>query len=226
MNQNLDSRVLNYGECYGMKFSHSGKAIYQVHPYTGASLPADEDCFSITVRDTAQKSGSEQQHNIVIRKQDGRLVAEPEHLEISKNDVVLWHAANAEVHGFVISGEGPKDEFDSAAITTHSVYTHPFGNEGVIDWIDANGSGLHGTIVVKSPKGTDKKSQQKWLAQLETPSLITISGDKASPQKLEIITGQTVVWAIEKAAGISITDARLVAPKPAPVPDKPARKKT
>ncbi len=40
--------------------------------------------------------------------------------------------------------------------------------------------------------------------------VVQISGNKVTPAKVELLTGQTVFWAVEKAPGISITDRRLV----------------
>jgi hypothetical protein len=86
--------------------------------------------------------------------------------------------------------------------------------EGEYEWVDAYGSKVGGTVVVRSPECKDKKAQAQWLRALEDGNVVTISGEKVHPPKLQVITGQTVVWAIEKAPGISITDARLVQKPP------------
>ena len=51
---------------------------------------------------------------------------------------------------------------------------------------------------------------RKWVEGLSRGTLIQVVGEKAEPSKVKIVAGQTVFWAVEKAAGISITDSRLV----------------
>ncbi len=226
MNQNLDSRVLNFGECYAMKFTHNCKAIYRVQTHTAYTLPGDDDFFTISVNDSDRKKGNEQQHIITIRRKGSRLYAEPEHLEIDQNDIVLWHTDDPEIHNFVIQGEAGKNSFDSSCMDEYAIYSHAFGVEGEYQWQDAYGSKIGGVIKAISPECHDKKSQKKWLKSLSKENLVTISGDKVEPRKLEILTGQTVIWAIEKAPGISITDSRLLTPNEChEKPRKPVRGK-
>jgi len=213
MNQDLDSRILNYGECFAMKFTKQGKAIYHLQATTGYVVPGTENSFSINVRKSSSKKGDEKQHTVTIKREGAKLYAEPENLEIDKNDVVLWHADNPEVHNFVISGDSGQIQFDSSRMEQYSVYTHAFGLEGEYHWQDAYGSKIGGVIKVKSPRCLDKKSQTKWLRSLDKQNLITISGNKVEPAELQIVTGQTVMWAIEKSKGISITDSRLLTSK-------------
>lgn len=210
MNQDLDSRILNYGECFAMKFTRQGKAIYHIQASSSYVLPGADNSFSINVCESSSKKGDEKQHTITIKREGARLYAEPEHLEIDENDVVLWHADNPKVHNFVISGESGQIQFDSARMEQYSVYTHAFGLEGEYHWQDAYGSKVGGVIKVKSPQCLDKKSQAKWLRSMDKGNLITISGNKVEPTELQIVTGQTVMWAIEKSEGISITDSRLL----------------
>lgn len=211
MNQNLDSRLLGYGECYAMKFTDSGKAIYRVQALGGQSFSSNEDFFSIDIMESKRKKGNEQQHTVTIKRKGNQLYAEPEHITINENDIVLWHTDDASINTFSISSDDScKIHFDSAKINNYSVYSHAFGSEGDYHWTDAYGSKISGSIKVVSPKCTNQSDQKKWLKSLSKENLITINGNKVSPQKLKIMTGQTVVWAIEKTSGISITDLRLL----------------
>lgn len=212
MNQNLDSRVLNFGECYAIKFTRNGKAVYRLQTHTGYTLPGNDDYFTISVNESSREKGNEQQHTITIRRKGSQLYAEPEHLEINQDDIVLWHTDDPAIHNFVIQGEAGNNTFDSSCMEEYVVYSHAFGVAGEYHWKDAYGSKIGGVIKAVSPECNDKKSQAKWLKSLDRENLITICGDKVEPQKLEILTGQTVIWAIEKAPGISITDSRLLPP--------------
>jgi hypothetical protein len=64
---------------------------------------------------------------------------------------------------------------------------------------------------------------------LSKGTVVTIADDRAAPADVEIVTGQTVFFAVTKSRGISITDERLLGPRqpPAPAPGpKPRRAKT
>jgi hypothetical protein len=39
---------------------------------------------------------------------------------------------------------------------------------------------------------------------------VHVTGTRAEPADIEIIVGQTVVWAVEKAPGVTITDRTLL----------------
>ena len=58
---------------------------------------------------------------------------------------------------------------------------------------------------------------QEWLrsevshrAVLWKGTMVLLCGQQADPSTVEIFTGQTVYFAVEKAAGITITDERLI----------------
>jgi hypothetical protein len=38
-----------------------------------------------------------------------------------------------------------------------------------------------------------------------------VRGERAEPESVDILVGQTVVWAVEDAPGVSITDTTLIA---------------
>jgi hypothetical protein len=50
----------------------------------------------------------------------------------------------------------------------------------------------------------------QWLSRLESGSLVHVRGDRAEPEAVDILVGQTVVWAVEDAPGVSITDSSLI----------------
>lgn len=206
----LDSRVLRYTDCFGQKFSVPGLIQYQLTTTAGTFLPVDNETFTIDVNKPVRQKQRGRQHNVIVKREGRKFVAEPAHLEIEAGDMVLWHAPEASTPGFAVRGEGQNFGFDSSALTSEAVYTHAFGTPGEYVWIDANGGPVTGLVEVQTLDPADQESRQKWLNSLKEGSVITIRGTEVSPTRIQILTGQTVFWAVEKAEGLSITDARLV----------------
>jgi plastocyanin len=209
----LDSRVLTYLDCYAKKFSRAGRVEYRLLPGAGACVPEDA-AFTIDV--SGREEGEGRQHDVEVRFVNRALTAEPEHLDIQPADIVLWHANDPTVPGFTIRGTAPDGDFNSGAMEEEAVFTHAFGSAGSYDWVDAYAGAVRGTVEVVDPEGQREKDCAKWIESLGEGALVHISGGKVKPERIQILTGQTVFWAVEKAAGISITDSRLVsgAPKP------------
>lgn len=216
----LDSRCLRYTDCFAQKFAAPGRFRYHVTHAAGAWLPVEERAFTINVKERGKARGKGRQHNVGIRREGKGLLAVTAQLEIEAGDMVLWNTADPAVPGFVVSGEGANIAFNSAALNSEAVYTHAFGTPGEFRWVDANGSKLSGVVRVRPIERADKDGFQKWVATLKQGSLVTISGEKATPEEVEILVGQTVFWAVEKASGITITDVRLV---PGLAPTRPLR---
>jgi plastocyanin len=207
----LDSRSLRYIDCFAQKFSTPGHVHYQISTLAGACLPLEEEAeFTIDVRARSEKGGETRQHDVQVRREGKKFVAEPSRLEVHAGDMVLWNAPDPTTPGFVVTGEGAGGKFDSSALTTEAVYTHAFGTPGEYKWVDAHKGKISGVINVRSLDPKDKNQCEKWLSTLEEGTLILIEGDSVRPKKIEILTGQTVFWAIQKASGISITDSRLL----------------
>lgn len=214
----LDSRVLSYLDCYAKKFSRAGRVEYRL--MTGVSTCVPEDtAFTMDVSGRGQ--GESRQHDVEVRYVNRSLTAEPAHLDIQPGDMVLWHAVDSTVPGFTVRGTAPEGDFDSGAMEQEAVYTHAFGSAGTYSWTDANAGDVSGTVEVVDPDGLRQKDCAKWIESLAEGALIHIAGATAKPDRIRILTGQTVFWAVEKAPGISITDKRLL---PA-VPESPSRPK-
>jgi len=209
----LDSRFLRLGDCFAQKFSKAGTYKYIVTAGAGSCLSAAEGEYTIVVtpaKGKEKKAPESSQHNVVVRVKDGNLVAEPARTEISMSDTVLWHTPDAATPGFAVIGEGKEGSFSSGALAVEAVYSHAFGSVGTYQWVDANGSNLRGEIVVEEMEIKERNDCLKWIDTLSKGTLIHVVGGKAEPSKVKILTGQTVFWAVEKAAGISITDSRLL----------------
>ncbi len=220
----LDSRSLHYVDCYAQRFAEPGTVRYELTTPAGVCLPLGSETFTIDIAEAPRRKGV--QHTVAVRRVEGALRPDPEHLQIEAGDMVLWNTPDAAVAGYVVRGEGAGGGFDSSSLRHEAVYTHAFGLPGVYHWLDAHGSGVAGEIVVEALDCRDAKTAARWRKALQSGSLVTIRGESARPRRIEILTGQTVFWAVEQADGISITDARLLPhghprPEQASEPAKP-----
>ena len=204
----LDSRRMTYLNCFGQKFSKPGTYRYRITSSSTSGLDRDAR-FSIDVKPAASPAKI-QQHDVAVRLEGRELVADPPFVSINAGDLVVWNTPDSSIAGYLIEGEGSGLSFSSARLTREAVYTHAFGVPGTYRWRDANGGKLGGTVEVVSGETDSPESARKWLEDLASPTLIRVRGDRATPEKVQILTGQTVAWAIEEAAGISVTDASVV----------------
>jgi plastocyanin len=226
MNNTLDSRFLQFGNTFTQRFSQAGKVPYSIgvgSPTTFLLGPLKPP-FSISVRDSAQKGSKGKQHRVRVFHRGGSFQAEPPHLEIETGDAVTWSCL-PKTPPFSIRGGLEGFHFDSAAITQYAAYTHPFGVAGEYEWVDANGSGLRGRVNVHEPKLQGQRDFEQFRKQLTAGVLVTVRGEKAEPETVDIAVGQTVFWAIESARGITITDGKLLREITRPEVSKPRRRK-
>jgi plastocyanin len=206
----LDSRVLSYVDCFARRFAKAGTVKYDI---TSASVRCglhDEDAFAIEVRERRERGDEGAQHDVTVRMKAGRFTVEPAKLSIQAGDVVMWHGANSAVPGFIVSGLAGDQRFSSASLDSESLFTHAFGVPGTYEWGDTGQSDIGGRIVVKDLDTKSKEDCEKWMRALSQGALVTIKG-RAEPQQVEIVTGQTVFFAVVDAPGITITDERLKA---------------
>jgi plastocyanin len=206
----LDSRTLSYVDCFARRFVKAGTVGYSI---TSASVRCelhDEDAFVIEVREKRDTGAKNAQHDVTVKLKSGRFSVEPVKLTIQAGDVVMWHAANSSVPGFLVSGRDVDRRFSSSSLESESLFTHAFGVAGTYEWGDAGDSKIGGRVVVKDLDTQSQEDCEKWMKSLGQGALVTIKG-KADPQQVEILTGQTVFFAVVDAPGISITDRRLKA---------------
>ncbi len=211
----LDSRSLNPGDCFAQKFTVPGEVRYFVATGGGiAGVPtraAQKEGFLIEVR-SKSPSGAGAQHTVTVRREQGELKVEPEHLTIEIGDFVLWHTADGSVGGFTVAGEGSNFSFSSARIANDAIYTHAFGVPGRYEWVDLVGGQVAGVVYVQAPDVKTVEDQNRWYEILAQPASFEISGHNLKPKSVNIVVGQTVFWSIQKTSGVSITDARLEMP--------------
>jgi plastocyanin len=203
----LDSRLLSEVDCFARRFVEPGLYSYRVTSAATACVPEAGEQFTIEV---AEKGREPAQHEVAVRREDDRLLAEPSTLRIDAGDTVLWHAAGASTPAFAIRGEARDGVFDSSALTSDTLYTHAFGTAGEHRWVDVHGSGLRGEVVVRDLDMHDPEQCRKWLERLAEGVLVTIQRGRATPKRVEIVTGQRVFWLVARAEkGITITDERF-----------------
>ena len=204
----LDSRALRRTDCYAQRFMKAGTYPYNVLPAFGDCIDPDRP-FTIKVAEQKNKKSPMTQHNVVVRLDQGRFTVDRTEIEIEAGDLVLWNCPEAGVTPYCIAGE--KEFFASSRLVNECGYTHAFGLAGEYRWRDANGSDTHGVVRVRDPQCKDHSQFGNWHAKaLRKGTVIVIQNGKASPVSVDIVTGQTVFFAIAKGPGISITDERLL----------------
>jgi plastocyanin len=206
MLDSFDSRALRLTDCYGQRFMKVGTFRYHVLP-AGADCIVDERPFVVNVVETKGKDGMNQ-HDVTVRADGAAFAADPPELTIEAGDLVLWHCPNAKAVPYMVVGD--KEFFASTRLLNESGFTHAFGAAGEYRWRDAYGSDVGGVIRVRDPSCKNHQDMKKWRAALSSPALVMITDDKAQPPEVEILTGQTVFFAVTKSKGVSVTDERLL----------------
>lgn len=216
----LDSRALRRTDCYAQRFMKAGTYPYNVLPAFGDCIQRDRP-FTIKVAESKEKKAMTQ-HNVTVRFQNSRFTVDRAETTIEAGDLVLWNCPNAGATPYCIVGE--KEFFASSRLVNECGYSHAFGIAGEYQWRDANGSDLRGVVRVGDSECKDHSQFAQWHENtLKKGTLVMIENSKATPASVEVVTGQTVFFAIVKAPGISITDERLLSKQTtADKPSEPA----
>lgn len=219
----FDSRVLRNTDCFGQRFSRPGTYRYAI---TRAALGglSFEAPFSITVG-RGGGGGETGQHHVAVRLDGHHLVADPPELKVSVGDFVMWHAPDPTTPPYAVQGE--KDFFSSTALRSEAGYSHAFGLPGEYEWRDANGGGPRGVVRVQEVRADTPEARRAWVERLRKGTLVMVNGDSAEPAIVDVVVGQTVFWIVGKAAGVTVTDARLLRDEEPPVEqdERPAKKR-
>jgi plastocyanin len=203
----LDSRALRRPDCYAQRFMKAGTYPYNVLPAFGDCIQRDRP-FAIKVTETKGKKAMTQ-HNVTVHFQKGRFTPDRAETTIETGDLVLWNCPDTGATPYCIVGE--KEFFASNRMINECGYSHAFGMAGEYQWRDANGSNVHGVVRVSDWKCENHSEFAHWHENtLKKGTLVMIENGKAEPSSVEIVTGQTVFFAIVKAPGISITDERIL----------------
>ena len=207
----LDSRFLRLGDCFAHRFSAPGTFGYALSPLPSslAAHHGEPPALAVIVTAAEDEAGAQRQHYVTVSTAGGELRTRPAQLRVTAGDLVIWSGDKSVTFAFRVRGRIRDEVIDSASLRTESVFTHAFGLPGTYEWVDANGSGLRGQVRVAMP--TAAASHEEWLSRLEQGTLVHVRGERAEPESVDIVVGQTVVWAVEDAPGVSITDTTLIA---------------
>ena len=206
----LDSRALRYADCYGQRFMKAGAYHYNILPIGGDLVTADRP-FVIQVAEPA-KPHPMKQHAVNVLFEGGKFTIDTKTLAIDAGDLVMWNCRNTKALPYLVVGD--KEFFGSHRLFNECGYTHAFGSAGEYRWKDAFGSNVAGVVRVKDPDCRDAASFKKWQQSLSKGTIVMINDGKVDPKEVDVVVGQTVFFAVTKAAGISITEEGLIAPNP------------
>ena len=202
----LDSRALRVTDCYAQRFMKAGTYRYNVLPVGGYHV-TEARPFTIKVQERATQTKMTQ-HAVVVKAESGRFRVDRNEVTIEAGDLVLWNCPDTRAMPYTVIGD--KEFFGSHRLLNESGYSHAFGSPGEYHWRDAHGSGAAGVVRVKNPECKTEPDFRRWHQSLTKGTLVTITDGRAEPQEIDIVTGQTVFFAITKGPGISITDHRLL----------------
>jgi plastocyanin len=223
MTENLDSRALRNTDCYGQRFMKPGTYPYALVPAGGAGATGDFPYVVEVVETSSKREPDMHQTSVTVRfvkerhgeccdertSDPGRFVPDQERVTVEAGDMVVWNSPDAATRPFAVDGH--KEFFGSTALTNECGYTHVFTTPGAHEYVDANGSGLHGVVRVVDPQPRTKDELRAWQSRLGEGTLVMISDARPEPAEVEIMLGQTVFFAVVKGTGVTITDATLVA---------------
>jgi plastocyanin len=211
----LDSRSLRIGDCIAIKFKAAGtlRHMLSIGSHVRTKVGKDEG-QPIEIKPKADALPPKQ-HTILVRKDGHNIVADTKDLTVTPQvgDVVLWHTTDPAIHGFAVGGSGEKHEFSSHLLKDEAIYTHAFGSPGTYEWVDPVGGKISGVVVVKAVTPNNDKERQAWLDSLGKGAAFEIKGGKVTPERVEIVVGQTVFWKVWDGDGIAIVDKRLLVSK-------------
>lgn len=202
----LDSRFLRLGDCFAHRFSNPGTFRYMIAVLPSSFSAHHEGDSGLSTVTVVPSSGAPQTTHYVSVSARQALTAAPDRITVTAGDLVVWSPDKSVAFGFRVRGKIEALTVDSGSLRTESIFTHAFGSSGRYRWRDANGSALHGEVRV----GTAGDDHEAWLERLKDGTLVHVRGDRAEPESVEITVGQTVVWAVEDAPGVTITDTTLL----------------
>lgn len=201
----LDSRAIGRASCFAQRFMRPGVYSYAVVPGHGHALAA-EFPFSVIVDD--EKGREMKQHDVRVKDAERGFDVDPPEVRINTGDLVLWSGAGRTTAAFAVVGE--QGFFNSTRMVNECGYSHAFGTAGEYRWVDSHGSRIGGVVRVRDPKADGPKALADWQRTLADGELVMIQDGKVDRREIDIVTGQTVFFAVVTGPGISITDARLL----------------
>jgi hypothetical protein len=194
----VNSRQLTSQDGFLQLFSHAGEYRYTLTVTPEGIRTAHESEFHLTVKSGKTKQGGGTQHDVKVHWDGKCYVPTPGRLEISVNDYVIWHCERmAGSPPFAVRGQGEGGSFSSSSMSATCAYTHYFLTPGDVKY-QVSGKGSY-TIRV-----ADHRKVKDYAKRAADAPVVIVRGSEASPRDLDIVAGQTVIWAVEEGSGISI----------------------
>ncbi|MFO1108498.1 MAG: hypothetical protein U1E61_04890 [Bradyrhizobium sp.] len=198
----LNSRHLTSQDSYLQLFSSAGEYLYYLTATPEGIKSAHESAFHLTVKPGKTKQGSGTQHDVKVNWDGNCYVPKPDRLEISVNDYVVWHCERmAGSPPFAVRGQSEGDSFSSSSMSATSAYTHFFLTPGEVKY-QVSGKGSYLVRVA------DHRKVKDYERRAADAPVVTIRRGEASPRELDIVAGQTVIWAVEEGSEVSIASVR------------------
>jgi plastocyanin len=202
----LDSRALGRADCYAQRFMKAGAYPYNVVPAHGQALSTDYP-FAVRVEENHKKAEMVQ-HTLRVISRDKGFAVENANVAIKVGDMVVWNGGSDSFTPFAVVGQ--HEFFNSYRMVNECGFSHAFGTAGEYRWVDAYGSGLSGIVRVRNPDCSSGEHLKRWQQSLAEGTLVMIANGRADRGEVDIVTGQSVFFAIAKGPGISITEASLL----------------
>jgi len=211
----LDSRSMGPLDCFVQKVTEPGDLVFEIRKSAAGFCPMDKDAvMRVKVKankaSRAQQRTSGKQHSVPVIYDDDGFQTKSLPKDLVQGDAILFHQADTKAPGFAVIGRMGKTEFSSTELRDQVVFSHPFGLPGRYQWVDANGSGVGGVIVVENEPAMGKDGAKRAIERMSEGVMVHIVGNKVKPKELRIATGQTVFFAVEGTDGITITDVTLL----------------
>ena len=198
----VNSRLLTSQDGYLQLFPNAGEFLYYLTLTPEGIKTAHESAFHLTVKPGKAKQGAGAQHDVKVHWDGKCYVPTPERLEIAVNDYVIWHCERmAGSPPFAVRGQGEGGAFSSSSMSATSAYTHFFLTAGDVKY-QVSGKGSYTVRVA------DHRKVKDYEKRAADAPVVTIRRGEASPRELDIVAGQTVIWAVEEGSGVTIASVR------------------
>lgn len=198
----INSRHLTDRDGFVQVFSEADHYIYYVTTAPEGYPPRHEDSFQLTVKpsDAAKESGKQHDVRVVWDTGQACYKASPAKLEIHQHDFVVWHCERSQgLPAYSVRGQGKAGSFSSSSFGPEAAFTHFFFAPGQYRY-QVNGKGSY-LIDVLDHRTIEEKA---YSARVSNPPMVYVRQGRPTPDALEIVTGQTVIWVAEGESGVMI----------------------
>ncbi len=202
----LNSQQLTYQDGYLHVFRSPGVYEYRILFLPPGYENSESDTrYTINVGKDGSEAGKGSQHDVVLHwnADQHAYLPDPESVTAQVHDYVLWHVETDTPAAPPYSIRGESDArtvFDSRGMGQHDVLTHMFLLPGEYHYRVNNKA--EGVVLVASHKNLPYDVHAERASKAP---LVHIAGGIPNPESIEIVTGQTVVWFVEKGEHVTVS---------------------